>query len=268
MPPLIDSHCHLAGFAREGLLPGVLDRANEQEIVQMIAIGTEPSDWRMNRDIAAEYTGRIFYTAGLHPCDIDEEWESALTQLGPLFIPPNPPVALGEMGLDHFHLPKDPVEAGKAILRQEEAFSRQLELALQLDCPVVIHSRDCFGDTVRVIDESGVDWEKIVFHCFTYGPEEMRVLLDRGGRASFTGIATYKNAGKIREAARLQGVEKLMVETDAPYLTPEPVRKEKNEPAKVYHTAELLARELQMPLETFAARTTANARAFFNLPDA
>jgi TatD DNase family protein len=117
-----------------------------------------------------------------------------------------------------------------------------------------------------MIDTSGVSWERVVFHCFTEGPAEMGELLRRGARGSFTGVLTYKNAASVREAARVQGLARLMIETDAPYLAPAPHRGKPNEPAFLRHTADYAAREVfGVPFAEFAATTTANARKFFGL---
>ena len=180
-------------------------------------------------------------------------------------MPPHAPVAFGEIGLDYFHLPKDPLQAGEMILMQEAAFRQQLMLASELECPIIIHSRDCFTECVKLIDESGVDWQRIVFHCFTYGAGEIAQIKARGGRASFTGIATYKSAHAVREALREQGIERLMLETDCPYLTPEPHRGKSNEPAYLAPIAERCAEALEVSLDDLAARTSDNTRDFFNL---
>ena len=262
---LIDSHCHLDGFAGENGLREALDRAAGAGVRRCITVGTSPKDWVTYREMHAAHPGVVDYTVGLHPGHVDEDWEDAVSQIAPFFTPPSAPVALGEIGLDHFHLPKDPVAAGDTILRQEEAFRRQLQLARELDGPVIIHSRDAFADTVRLIDESEVDWSRVVFHCFSYGPEEVRQLRERGGRASFTGIVTYRNAASVREALVAQGAGPLMVETDCPYLAPEPHRSRSNEPALLPHIARQCAESLGMEAETLAAQTTATTRAFFGL---
>jgi TatD DNase family protein len=116
---------------------------------------------------------------------------------------------------------------------------------------------------VGMIDASGVDWNKVVFHCFAEGEAEMQELARRGGRASFTGILTYKNADPVRRAAKAQGLGRLMIETDAPFLAPAPLRGKVNEPAFLRHTAEYAAGLLGITLDELAATTTATARAFF-----
>ncbi|WP_269799045.1 TatD family hydrolase [Geminisphaera colitermitum] len=183
------------------------------------------------------------------------------------FAPPPPrrPVALGECGLDRFHLPKnDPAAAARIFAWQREAFTAQLAIARRLACPLIVHSRGAFAECVAMIDDAGIPWERVVFHCFTEGPAEMSELLRRGGYGSFTGVLTYKNAESVREAARVQGLARLMIETDAPYLTPMPHRGKPNEPAYLRHTAEFAAAEVfGVPYTEFAATTTANAQRFF-----
>jgi TatD DNase family protein len=146
---------------------------------------------------------------------------------------------------------------------QRGAFEAQLSLARRLGCPVVIHSRGAFRECVDMIDASGVDWNRVVFHCFSEGEAEIRELAGRGGRGSFTGILTYKNAEGVRAAARAQGLGRLMIETDAPFLAPAPHRGKPNEPAYLRHTAEHAAALFGVGLDELAAATTATARAFY-----
>ena len=266
---LIDSHAHLDSYARQGTLEGVLARAREAGIGEVIAIGTGVDDWGFNRDQALAHPRVVHYTVGLHPCAVDEKWEASVARIEGFWGAGEGigPVALGECGLDRFHLPKDdPAGAGRIFSWQRDAFAAQLALAQRLGCPVVVHSRGAFAECVEMIGASGVDWARIVFHCFSEGPDEIRELNRRGARGSFTGILTYKNAEGVRAAARAQGLDRLMVETDAPYLAPVPHRGKRNEPAFVRHTAEFAAGLLGVPFEELADRTTANARAFFQLP--
>ena len=281
---LIDTHTHLETFARQGTLPAVLARAREAGVESMIAIGTAPDDWSLYRGIAAEHAsdGQVRYTVGLHPCAVTEEWESAVEQIAGFWIvaqasslpeseagrmpAPLKPVALGECGLDRFHLPKDPAEAERIFAWQRAAFAAQLAIARRLGCPVVVHSRGAFHECVGMIDASGVDWARVVFHCFTEGEPEIAELMRRGGFGSFTGILTYKTAVAVRAAARAQGLDRLMLETDAPYLTPMPHRGKPNEPAFVRLTAEYSAAEVfGVSLAELADATTTNARRFFSL---
>ncbi|MSU25272.1 MAG: TatD family deoxyribonuclease [Opitutus sp.] len=283
---LIDTHTHLESFARQGELPGALERARAAGVEAMITIGTSPDDWELYRGLAREHAGFVHYSVGLHPCAVEAEWESAMAQVegfwgkarplgaptgetaGPAVSPDREPipVALGEIGLDRFHLPKEGAEAEKIFAWQRAAFSEGLTLAKRLGCPVVVHSRGAFAECVEMIDASGVDWARVVFHCFTEGAAEMGELIRRGGYGSFTGILTYKTAENIRLAAKAQGLARLMIETDAPYLTPVPHRGQPNEPAFVRHTAEFAAAKVfEVDFAELAAVTTANARRFFTL---
>jgi len=262
---LIDSHCHLDQPARHGELDALLQRADDAGVGQLITIGTSTADWHRYEKLAAAHPGKIAYTVGLHPNDAGDDWEEQLMALMSFFAEEPRPVAIGEIGLDFFRLPKYPDERAEIIQRQETALTRQLEFAVQLDCPVVVHSRACFAETVQAIDASGVDWRKVVFHCFSYGPDEVAALNRRGGRASFTGLVTYQNAPAVREALKLQGPDKLMLETDSPYLAPEPHRGKTNEPARVREIAQACANELDLPFDELAALTTGNTRLFFGL---
>jgi TatD DNase family protein len=279
---LIDTHTHLESFAQAGTLPGTLARAREAGLETMISIGTSPEDWALYRDLTREHNGFVRYTVGLHPCAVDAGWEAAQAQVEGFWevaqasslpsdsagrMPALPlPVAVGEIGLDRFHLPKDAAEAEKIFGWQRAAFTAGLALARKLGCPVAVHSRGAFAECVELIDASGVEWAQVVFHCFTEGEAEMAELTKRGGLASFTGILTYKSAANVRAAAKAQGLARLMIETDAPYLTPVPHRGKPNEPAFLRHTAEFAAKEVfgVSPGE-LAAITTANARRFFGL---
>ena len=275
---LIDTHTHLDSFARRGELPATLQRARAAGLQGMIAIGTDMDDWALNRDLARDNPGMVFYTVGLHPCNVGVDWADRVVQLEAFWGrvgTPLPaaartesapyPVALGETGLDRFHLPKEPGEAEKVFAWQKAAFAAQLTLAKRLGCPLVVHSRQAFAESVAMIDAAGIDWSKVVFHCFTEGPLEMAELTVRGGYGSFTGVVTYKNAEPVRAAALAQGLDRLMIETDAPYLTPMPLRGKPNEPAFLRHTAEYCAELFGVSHERLAEITTANAQRFFGL---
>jgi TatD DNase family protein len=234
----------------------------------MITIGTSPEDWELYRGLAATHRDRVHFSVGLHPCSVEAEWEQAIARVEDFWKGDGTiPVALGEIGLDRFHLPKNDSAAAEQIFAwQRNAFVEGLSMARRLGCPVVVHSRGAFAECVEMIDRSGVDWSKVVFHCFTEGEVEMAELTRRGGWGSFTGIITYKTAENVRAAAKAQGLPRLMIETDAPYLTPMPHRGKPNEPAFLRHTADYCAREIfRVSAEEFAEVTTANARRFFGI---
>ena len=260
---LIDSHCHLDSFYRGQKLGPTLDLARKNGVESIITIGTSAKDWSLYETLASDYPGSIAYTVGLHPCEVEDDWEQQAVQLLSFFASQQPPLGIGEIGLDYFHLPKYPDEAALVKTRQVEAFRYQLSLVLQLDCPVVIHSRNAFDDCVRMIDESGIAWERVVFHCFTEGADQIKQLNQRGARGSFTGIITYKNAQSVREAALTQGIERLMIETDAPYLAPVPYRGKSNQPAYLKSIAEYTAQLFGMPLEEFSEQVRVNTKTFF-----
>lgn len=264
---LIDTHTHLESFVRHGTLPAALARARDAGLEAMITIGTSSEDWAAYRDIARAHPGFVHYSAGLHPCSVDGGWERELAQLPAFWTGDVRPVALGEIGLDRFHLPKEDAASAEQIFAwQRAAFAAGLGLAKQLGCPVVVHSRGAFRECVEMIDASGVDWTKVVFHCFTEGEAEMSELRGRGGYGSFTGIITYKSAGNVRDAAKAQGLARLMLETDAPYLTPMPHRGKPNEPAYLRHTAEFAAQQVfEVSAGELAAATTANAKRFYGI---
>lgn len=262
---LIDSHCHLEKFQQKGTLPEILNNCEEAGIEQLIAVGTHIGDWPTYNKLAKAHLGKIFWTAGIHPCHVEEDWRDQAMAIMPWFTDACPPVALGEIGLDYFHLPKEESAIAEQIARQKAAFRHQLSFAYQLDCPIVIHSRNAFSDCVALIDESGVNWEKVVFHCFSEGPEEIKTLNERGGRGSFTGIITYPSAENVREAALQQGLDRLMIETDAPYLAPVPHRGKPCEPAFTRNTAEYCASLLGVPFETLAQKSYENTQAFYGL---
>ena len=267
---LIDTHTHLESFAHKGTLPEVLARAQEAGLQAMITIGTSPEDWPLYRELAQKNPGFIYYTVGLHPCSVDERWPEAVAQIEGYFdghlLNNKRPVALGEVGLDRFHLPKDDAASAEKIFRwQRAAFAAQLEIVRGIGCPLVVHSRGAFRESVEMIDASGIDWSKVVFHCFTEGELEMAELVRRGGRGSFTGVLTYKNADSVRAAAKAQGLARFMIETDAPYLTPMPHRGKPNEPAYLSHTAEYAAGIFGVSFEELAGQTTATASQFYGL---
>lgn len=268
-PPLIDTHAHLDRFHHKGELPAVLERARAAGVVQIVTIGTAPDDWALYRELLPTLGGAVAYTAGLHPCSVDEDWERAVAQLPQYFESAGGAVAvgLGECGLDRFHLPKNDLVAAERIFGwQLAAFRAQLQVAKTVRGPLVVHSRGAFAETVAEIDAAGFDWARVVFHCFSEGADEMRTLAARGGRGSFTGIITYRSAENVRAALREQGLARVMVETDCPYLTPEPHRGKPNEPALVALTAAKAAETLGVPLAELAAAATSNAREFFGLP--
>ena len=258
-----DSHCHLQGFWEKGTLEEVLGRAEELGVSKMTTVGTSRDDWVLYKALAEKYPDRIFFSAGLHPSYVGSDWETQLEGLTNCWSVDPKPVALGEIGLDYFRLPKDQAKARETKDFQQLAFREQLKLARKLNVPVIIHSRNAFTDCVQMIDESGVNWEKVVFHCFSEGKLQVEQLIERGGTASFTGILTFNKNEQLREAALCQGIENLMIETDSPYLAPEPRRGKMNEPAFLHHIGQYAANLFKVPVELLAEKTTARTQKFY-----
>jgi TatD DNase family protein len=253
MPLMIDSHCHLTDPRLGDQLDDVLNRAQEAGVSRLITIGTDIED-----DMAAIAVCRnrdnIRCAIGIHP---NHSADADLSQVALLRgLHTNPSVlALGEMGLD-YHYDRAPRD------HQRKIFEAQLQIAHEVQKPVVIHCRDAVDDTLDVLRE----FAKVpaLFHCFTGTLSDAEKILAAGYFLGFTGPVTYKKNDELREVVRLTPLDRLMVETDAPYLTPEPVRKIKtNEPAFVMHTARAIADLKQLDLAEFDRITTRNVAHFF-----
>ncbi len=263
---LVDTHCHLDTYYKEDILDGYLSKARLHQVKQAITVGTHPGDWEVHQAIHKTYGNQVLYTVGLHPSYVSVDTIRSIERLESFFESPLAPQALGECGLDYSRLDSDQEKIKLAQALQHTAFSQQLALAKQYDCPIIVHCRQAFKDCLQLLDESRISPVQVIFHCFSEGKEEMEALLQRGYRASFTGIITYKNAEAIRQAALLQGLDKLILETDAPWLAPVPKRGETNEPAYLLHTANYAAKLFDVSLDTLTAATTHNAQNFFQLP--
>ncbi len=263
---MIDCHCHLDAFARSGELGSVLERAEAAGVSAFVAVGTNVEDCELYRGLAEAFPGKIFYTAGIHPTELGENFEAELDALERFLENAFPrPVAVGEIGLDRHWTPADAAEAERVNARQRAAFARQLSLAKKFSLPIVIHAREAFRESTEIIDASGADWRTVQFHCFSEDEAEAREIVARGGRVSFTGTLTYKNAGNVRRAALAQGTSRLMLETDCPFLAPAKRRGKRNEPAYLRETLEFAAEMFGVPAETLDALTVANTREFFRL---
>ncbi|MDR0418560.1 MAG: TatD family hydrolase [Puniceicoccales bacterium] len=256
---LIDTHCHLDFFGNE--LDSILQHAKEAAVEVMISCGTEATDWPLHHEIASRYA-HVHYSVGIHPTNVTPNWETDLETLEQFFTKIPRPIAMGEFGLDYHGIEGD---VTTIISQQKEAFRQQLLIARKYDCPIIIHSRNAFEDCKTLIDQSQCNWENIVIHCFSESAEMIREINVRGGRGSFTGIVTYKNAEKIRQALLTQGVERLMLETDSPYLAPIPFRSKRNEPSFIRETARYVAPLLGLSELELSTTTTKNAKSFFRM---
>lgn len=262
---LVDTHCHLTYDELAPQLDAVLARAADAGVTRCITIGTDLSD--VHKGIVLS-RGRpaIWHVAGIHPHAAGQVTEDELRAIERLHCAPAEAglsadrlVGVGETGLD-FHYDFAPRDV------QETVFRRQLALAERVGRPVVIHARESEERVCDVLGDFPSLRNRVVFHCFSGGPDLARRVLDMGFWLSFTGVVTFKNAESIRRAAQYAPLDRIMVETDAPYLSPEPVRKIRpNEPAFAAHTARFLAALRKEDYAAFAAATTAAAERFFGL---
>jgi TatD DNase family protein len=250
MLPYIDSHCHLYD-TRGVAVEDVIDAARLAGVLVMVNVGCDAATTRAAIEVASAYEG-IFATAGLHPHDATDGVESIVPLLDDPHI-----VAIGEAGLDYYyeHSPRDV---------QREAFAAQIALAHERRLPLVIHSRDAWDDTFAVLADAGVP-ERTIFHCFTGGTAEARRALDLGAYVSFSGIVTFKTATELQDAARLCPPERMLAETDSPYLAPVPHRGRTNQPAYVTHVVEFLAGLRGEPVDRVRENTAQAALAAFPL---
>ena len=263
---LVDTHAHLASpvFAEGEEIESLVRRAGEAGVSRIVSIGSDLEDSRRNRELSARFP-EVFATVGVHPTSVHEVTDSDwLDQLRTLATQPRV-VAIGEIGMDFYHPPQDGSSEADWHARQESFFRAQLDLALELSLPVVIHQRNSV-EAIRRILADYPDGPPAVFHCFNGGPELARELLDQGYYLSFTGIVTFPKAVEVHDSARVVPANRLMVETDSPYLAPVPFRGKRCEPAFTRHTAEHLAQLRGVSLEQIASETTATAEAFFGLP--
>jgi len=258
MVPIIDTHCHLADQRIDPDLEDVLQRAAEagiSKIVSVGAIGTIETDRRTVE--IAEGHPHIFAAIGIHPHDAKDCTAERLAQLRELAKSPKV-VAIGESGLDFFYK-HSPIDA------QEQALREHLKLAAELGKPIVIHCRDAEERLATIVREEGLPPTGGVIHCFTGDSKAAETFLALGFHISFSGILTFKNAAKLRDAAQIVPGDRLMVETDAPYLAPEPYRGKRNEPAFVRRTLEVLSMVRGVDLGELAAITASNSTRLFKL---
>jgi len=255
---LIDTHCHLT-FEQFSNIDAVIQRSRDAGVTGWITVGTDLVDSRKAVELAKRFEN-MFAAVAIHPHEAKTADEAALTELKEL-AKDKKVVAIGETGLDYHYDFSTPQQ-------QRDCFVRHLEIAAELNLPVIIHSREAFDETLGVLEKAGSAVSRIVFHCFSGSAEQAKTAIDKGYFISFTGVVTFKNAEKTRKAAGTIPIERLMVETDSPYMSPEPMRKQKvNEPALLVHTANFLAELKGMEPAEFIAAVTATTKQFFNLPN-
>ena len=258
---MIDTHCHLTSKVFLGREREVVEAAEAAGVRAMISIAVGSGDAQAALRLA-ERDPRVYCSAGVHPLHSDEpiDWD-LLRAVG---TSPRC-VAWGELGLDR-HYQDPPIELQRSVL--ETQLAHVVEWTREgLAKPIVVHSRKAVGELLPVLRASGLPSERFVFHCFTEGPDEARAVLDFGASISFTGVLTFRNAPEVAEAARLVPLDRVMVETDSPYLSPEPHRTVRpNEPRYVGFVAARLAEIHGLDPRELEATLDANAIRFFGLP--
>ncbi len=245
-----DSHCHVP---YQGVGPEVIGEARAAGVTRLVTVGTDAEHSRAGLDLAAAHDG-VWATVGLHPHDASK----GVSTLEPLLRGQPELVAIGECGLDyHYDFSPRPV--------QREAFAAQVALAQEHDLALVVHTREAWDDTFSILASVGTP-ERTVFHCFTGGPAEARRALDMGAWLSFSGIITFKNAADIRAAAAICPLDRLLVETDTPFLAPVPHRGRPNSPALVPLVGGAVAAALGIDVAAVEEATWAGAAQVFRLP--
>lgn len=258
---MIDTHCHLVFPDFAGRLDQVLAEAARVGVCGAITIATSSHDAEAGM-MLAEAHANVWFSVGVHPLYADREphdW--------PLLkrLADHPKcLAWGELGLDNHHA-KPPRSVQDRVLAEELAFIESCHDE-GIRHPVVLHCRKAFDDLIPILRSTRLDPTRFVFHCFTGGPDEVRKALDLGAMVSFTGVVTYRNAREVAEAARIVPDDRIMVETDAPFLTPEPHRGTwPCEPRHVRDTAEFLAKIRGVASEEFRRQTDRNVERFFGI---
>lgn len=260
---VIDTHCHLTFPELRGDVPGLMAQAASAGVGGAVTISTTTQDCQEALAVARSHP-RVWCSAGVHPLYSDRgphRWDAMVA------VARDPRcVAWGELGLDMHHA-RPALALQRAVLDEQLGVIRDCangQRGPKLGLPLVIHCREAFAELIPVLRASGLEPSRMVFHCFTGTQDEARAVLDLGAMLSFTGVVTYKNAAELRRAVRLVPDGRFMLETDAPFLSPEPRRSERPcRPAMVLHTAQAIAEARGVPLSAVIAQTDAAALGFF-----
>lgn len=254
---LFDTHCHLTFKDLWPRCEEIISVAVAAGVSRIITVTGGVDECEQALGLAARHPG-VWVAAGIHPHEASRATDTELTRLATLWRAPRV-VAAGEMGLD-YHYDFSPRDVQRSVFR------RQLDLAAEIGLPVIVHAREANEDVVSILAAHGFIGRPVVFHCFSGTAEQAAELRAHGWRTSFTGVVTFKNAAQTRRACAETPADEIMFETDAPYLSPEPVRKERpNQPKNLVHTVRLAANLRREPFEFLAQRSTTNAMRFFNL---
>lgn len=252
---LVDSHCHLNSLNYEKThrdIADVLDKAKAQGVTHCLSVCCTLNEFQPMLDSIQPFD-QVFASCGVHPLNLEEQdWQDE--DLIRLAKSPKV-IAIGETGLDYYYSADNKAE-------QQESFRRQLVISRQLRKPIIVHTRDARADTLQLLTEAEVGDAGGILHCFTEDWETAKKVLDLGMYISISGIVTFRNADMLREVARQVPADRLLVETDSPYLAPVPFRGKENQPAYVAAVAKFLAELRGVSVETLCEQTSAN---FFRL---
>jgi TatD DNase family protein len=252
----IDSHCHINFPELAARLPEILGKMADNQVSHALCVSVDLPDFPQVLELAQSYP-HIYASVGVHP-DYEETPEPSVEQLVGLSAHPKI-VAIGETGLDYYRLQGD-------LEWQRERFRTHIRASRATGKPLIIHTRAASEDTIRIMREEGAGTDAGgaagVMHCFTESLEVARAAMEMGFYISFSGIVTFKSAKELQAVAREVPLERMLIETDSPYLAPVPYRGKMNEPGLVRHVAEFLANLKEIPVERVAQQTTEN---FFNL---
>ena len=252
---LIDTHAHLDFKDYTEDREEVFKRAKKAGVEKIVNIGADLEGSRRAVELAEKYDF-IYAAVGIHPHEADTVNEQSLAEIKSL-ARSEKVKAIGECGLD-FYYDNSPREV------QKEAFKKELELAEELKLPAVIHSREAAEQTFEILDNSADFSANLIFHCYAYGPKEIEEVIKRDYYAAFGGLITFNNAKGIRQALKKMPLDRILLETDAPYLTPEPHRGKRNESAYLEHIVKKAAEIKEISVEKMAEITTENAERLYN----
>ncbi|WP_456381835.1 TatD family hydrolase [Hydrogenimonas sp.] len=254
---IIDTHCHLDDERFADDLDAVVARAKENGVGGFVIPGADPDTLERAREIAHRYD-EIFFAAGVHPYDLEKYDESKLLE----YLEDEKCVAVGECGLDYYRLPEGESERHEEIALQKRIFSAQIELALRVGKPLIVHIREASEDSMHLLLEHGAGKVGGVLHCYN-ADERLLEMADHGFYFGIGGVLTFKNARKLPRVLPRIPPERLVVETDAPYLAPHPHRGERNEPAYTTLIVRKIAEILERPVSEIEKITTENAIRLF-----
>jgi len=253
----IDTHCHLDDNAFERDLPEIIQRAENYRVGKIISIAESVESCYRTLKLAENFP-EVYAVIGVHPHNADSFNELAKSRLKN-FLNHHKVVGIGETGLDYYY---DYSERKN----QRNAFINHLNIASENNLPVVIHCRDAYNDLIAILKEQNLSQIKGVVHCFSGNSANAKILIEMGFYISVTGAITFKNANKLREVIKGISIDKLMLETDAPYLAPEPYRGKRNEPSYIIQIAKTLAEVKSLSIDDVERITTLNASKLFNIP--